>query len=112
MTGDHPNTREAPTTERKLNRYVVGLSGTAFIGMCEVGHPGCFGARGAEYVMACDHEREIERLRAALVHSVSVIQTWHNMEIPVKQRSDLWDIYWRNAPEMKQIREALRGDAT
>jgi hypothetical protein len=49
--------------ERKVNRYVVGLNGTAFIGMCEVGHPGCFGASGAEYVMACDHEREMERLR-------------------------------------------------
>jgi len=54
---------------------------------------------------------EIERLRAALVHSVSVVQTWHNMEIPQKQRSELWDIYWRNAPEMKPIREALRGNA-
>ncbi len=49
----------------------------------------------------------IEQLRAALVHSVSVIQTWHNMEIPGKERSKLWDIYWRNAPEMRQIREAL-----
>lgn len=53
---------------------------------------------------------EIERLRAALTHSVSVIQTWHNMGVPEKQRSDLWDIYWRNAPELKQIREAPRGD--
>lgn len=53
---------------------------------------------------------EIERLRAALVQAVSVIQTWHNMGVPEKQRSDLWDIYWRNAPELKQIREALRGD--
>lgn len=53
---------------------------------------------------------ESDRLRAALVRSVSVIQTWHNMGVPEKQRSDLWDIYWRNAPELKQIREALRGD--
>jgi hypothetical protein len=53
---------------------------------------------------------EIEQLRTALVQAVSVIQTWHNMEVPEKQRSALWDIYWRNAPELKQIREALRGD--
>lgn len=46
-------------------------------------------------------------LRDALVHAVSVIQTWHNMDIPEKERSGLWDIYWRNAPEMKPIRAAL-----
>jgi hypothetical protein len=49
----------------------------------------------------------IEQLRAALVKAVEVIQTWHNMGVPEKQRSELWDIYWRNAPELKQIREAL-----
>lgn len=49
----------------------------------------------------------IRKLRAALVHSVSVIQTWHNMNVPPKQVSALWDLYWLNAPELKQIREAL-----
>jgi hypothetical protein len=48
-----------------------------------------------------------EQLRAALVHAVEVIQTWHNMDVPAEQRSELWDIYWRNAPEMKPIRSAL-----
>lgn len=48
-----------------------------------------------------------EQLRAALVKAVECIQTWHNMGIPQGERSDLWDIYWRNAPEMKLIREAL-----
>jgi len=51
--------------------------------------------------------REINSLRAALVKSVEVIRTWHNQGIPVRECSKLWDIYWRNAPEMKQIREAL-----
>lgn len=54
-----------------------------------------------------DARNEIERLRAALVKSVAVIQTWHNQGIPVRECSKLWDIYWRNAPEMKPIREAL-----
>ena len=53
------------------------------------------------------HMSHTERLRAALVKAVEVIQTWHNMGVPEKQRSELWDIYWRNAPELKQIREAL-----
>jgi hypothetical protein len=50
---------------------------------------------------------EIDRLRDALIHAVSVIQAWHNMGMIGKQASDMWDIYWRNAPEMKQIRLAL-----
>jgi hypothetical protein len=50
---------------------------------------------------------EIELLRSALVKSVATIQTWHNQGIPVRECSKLWDIYWRNAPEMKPIREAL-----
>jgi hypothetical protein len=52
---------------------------------------------------------ERDRLREALVHSVTVIQGWHNMGVPEKQRSELWDIYWRNAPELKPIRAALEG---
>jgi hypothetical protein len=49
----------------------------------------------------------VPALRAALVHAVSVIQTWHNMGIPKKDRSALWDIYWRNSPEMQPIRAEL-----
>jgi regulator of replication initiation timing len=53
-------------------------------------------------------EEECERKHAALVHAVSVIQTWHNMGIHESfSASELWDIYWRNAPEMKPIREAM-----
>ena len=68
-----------------------------------------------EYVNAASPDailkllEERDRLREALVHSVTVIQDWHNMDMPQKQRSDLWDIYWRNAPEMKKIRAALEG---
>jgi hypothetical protein len=54
---------------------------------------------------------ERDQLRAALVHAVEVIQTWHNTGIPRREHSDMWDIYWRNAPEMKAIREALKSQS-
>jgi hypothetical protein len=55
--------------------------------------------------------REVLDLRLALVHAVSVIETWHNMDIrPQSARSELWDIYWKNAPEMKPIRAALKSN--
>jgi hypothetical protein len=50
---------------------------------------------------------ERDQMRTALVHAVSVIQTWHNMSIPKAQRSELWDTYWKSAPEMVAIRNAL-----
>src|SRR5437016_4626956 len=57
-----------------------------------------------------------ERLRAALAGSVEVIKTWHNMS-RIGLRGDpmleaVWNIYWRCAPEMKPIREALAGVET
>lgn len=51
-------------------------------------------------------------LRAALVHAVSVIQTWHNMGVPRREQSDMWDIYWRKSPEMQPIRAALSEDVS
>lgn len=53
-----------------------------------------------------------DELRVALVHAVGVIQTWHNVDVPEKDRSGLWDIYWLNAPEMKPIRSALTKGVT
>jgi hypothetical protein len=50
------------------------------------------------------------KLRGALVKAVEVIRQWHGMGIPKKQEHELWTIYWRNAPEMTQIREALSDD--
>lgn len=41
-------------------------------------------------------------LEDALRQAVEVIKTWHNMD-----GSDVWDIYYRNAPEMRSIRDAL-----
>lgn len=64
-------------------------------------------AYGFEQTLLCDTVREIEQLRAALVAAVAAIQIWHNMDVPEKQRSALWDLYWLNAPEMKPIRAAL-----
>lgn len=46
---------------------------------------------------------EITHLRGAVLKAVEVIQTWHNMG----GNESVWDIYWRSAPEMKPIREAL-----
>lgn len=67
--------------------------------------------RSGEYIRLIDHlekqQCEVERLRSALVKAVECIQVWHNQGIPVRECSKLWDIYWRNSPEMKPIREAL-----
>jgi len=47
-----------------------------------------------------------DHLRETLLKAVETIQGWHNIGAG-KKASELWDIYWRNAPEMKQIRAAL-----
>lgn len=68
--------------------------------------------RGPEKIepcLWCERDKlksEIARLRDALVKSVALIQGWHNMGLG-KNASTMWDIYWRNAPEIKPIREAL-----
>lgn len=54
---------------------------------------------------------ERDRLQDALIHAVSCIQTWHNMGLNAKDSSEMWKLYWRAAPEMKPIREALSGAA-
>lgn len=54
-----------------------------------------------------DAVEEIIELREALLKAVELIQSWHNMGMSGKMASDTWDIYWRNAPELKLIREAL-----
>jgi hypothetical protein len=45
----------------------------------------------------------LRQMEAALEQSVEVIKTWHNMD----GSDHVWGIYYRNAPEMKAIREAL-----
>ena len=47
-----------------------------------------------------------DHMRSVLLNAVEIIQVWHNMGAG-KDASELWDIYWRNAPEMKPIRAAL-----
>lgn len=70
-------------------------------------------ARGKERITSAitaevaELRRDAESKRSALVGAVDCIREWHNMGVPEKQRSELWDIYWRNAPEMKAIRAAL-----
>ena len=52
---------------------------------------------------------ECVALRASLIKAVDVIRIWHNMGM--EDSSNLWDIYWRNAPEMKAIRETLTAES-
>ena len=44
----------------------------------------------------------IAQLREALQQSIAVIKTWHDMD-----GSNVWDIYYRAAPEMKLIRDCF-----
>lgn len=60
--------------------------------------------------MTTPHTNMEAQLRGALVKAVEVIRQWHGMGVPKKQEHELWTIYWRSAPEMKQIREALTDD--
>ena len=49
-------------------------------------------------------------LVGALIAAVAVIQTWHGMGEGRRMAfMQAWRIYWRNAPEMAPIREALAG---
>lgn len=50
---------------------------------------------------------ERNEMRALLLKAVEIIRVWHNQGVPVRECSKLWDIYWRNSPEMKPIREGL-----
>lgn len=73
-------------------------------------------AEDGSYCLYSAAMEEIERLRAVLRGAVEVIKTWHNMS-RIGLRGDptleaVWDIYWRCAPEMKPIREALAGVET
>lgn len=58
-----------------------------------------------EALAACQAQAagRIGMLTAALQEAVEVIKDWHNMD----GAADVWDIYYRNAPEMKRVREAL-----
>lgn len=63
------------------------------------------------YVLAEDYDRITARekaLREALLGAVDCIREWHNSGLHPGERSHMWDIYWRNAPEMKKIRAALK----
>lgn len=59
---------------------------------------------GNEALAACQSQAagRIRMLEDALRQAVEVIKTWHNMD-----GSDVWDIYYRNAPEMKALRDIL-----
>ena len=44
--------------------------------------------------------------------AVELIKTWHNGEAVMKlgkeQAEYMWNIYYNNAPEMKELRQALK----
>lgn len=58
--------------------------------------------------------KENKQISDALSKSVEVIKEWHNMGASrFKSREvieEIWHIYYKNAPEMKLIREALKGE--
>jgi hypothetical protein len=86
------------SNEQQVKRYDCGNGGAQFCQGCYTMEENALG----DYV----RYEDFERLRAALVKSVAVVQGWHNMGLG-KSASTLWDIYWRSSPEMKPIREAL-----
>ncbi len=52
--------------------------------------------------------QEAFELRNALLKAVEVIRTWHDQ---ATSDDTAWRIYFDNAPEMKEIREALERHA-
>lgn len=60
---------------------------------------------GNDALAACQAQAagRIRGLEDALRAAVEVIKNWHNMD----GSDDVWDIYYRNAPEMRAIRDIL-----
>lgn len=52
--------------------------------------------------------------REILVKAVKIIRDWHGMEFlihgDVAGEKRAWEIYYNEAPEMNEIREALEGE--
>lgn len=67
------------------------------------------GEDSAVLLAAAEMAKRAPQMRAALVHAVDCIRTWHNIGLG-KSASEMWDIYWRCSPEMKVIRDALSDD--
>ena len=56
--------------------------------------------------------QEAFELRNALLKAVEVIRLWHDGTLELEAPSNAtWRIYYNNAPEMKEIREALERHA-
>lgn len=60
--------------------------------------------------------QEAFELRNALLKAVKVIRTWHDIgtkDLGLKgtEKDMVWRLYFDNAPEMKEIREALERHA-
>jgi hypothetical protein len=51
----------------------------------------------------------MEQWRGTLIAAVKIIKDWHNIRLGLCHQQEAWSIYWRNAPEMAPIREALPG---
>jgi len=56
------------------------------------------GIANAEHIVKCVNSNPV--LISALLKAVEVIKSWHNA-------NEVWDIYFNNAPEMKEIKEAI-----
>ena len=49
--------------------------------------------------------------RELIKKAVEIIKTWHNLDprtiLPEEAKERMWNLYYNNAPEMKEIREYL-----
>lgn len=59
-----------------------------------------------------DNNHRYEKLLTVLKQSVEVIKQWHNAgAVRYKSKEvieEIWHLYYENAPEMREIREALK----
>lgn len=57
--------------------------------------------------------QEAFELRNALLKAVKLIRTWHEIGsgIPAESADRLWQKYYAQSPDMKEIREALERHA-
>ena len=84
------------------------------VASAELRNPKVFNASRERYVAEISFKAGQEAERELLQKAVELIKIWHNGEAVMKlgqeQADYMWNIYYNNAPEMKEIRQALKGD--
>ena len=49
----------------------------------------------------------VTKERKLIVKAVGIIKDWHCMNMDDKTAERMWDIYYNDAPEMKELREYI-----